>query len=81
MRKAPGQDVRASRKPLGQVALGGEPVSLTLSRDGKLAFASVQDQDLVSVISVAERKLVRQFRTTPGAGPDPVMEIAAFTRR
>jgi hypothetical protein len=61
--------------------VGGEPVSLTLSRDGKLAFASVQDQDLISVISVAERKLLRQFRTTPGAGPDPVMEIDAVTRR
>src|SRR5262249_4194022 len=52
-----------SRKPLGQILVGGEPVSLTLSRDGKLAFTSVQDQDLVSAISVAEHKLVRQFRT------------------
>jgi DNA-binding beta-propeller fold protein YncE len=70
-----------SGKVTGQVAVGGEPASLTLSRDGKLAFALVQDQDLISVISVAERKLLRQFRTTPGAGPDPVMEIDAVTRR
>jgi YVTN family beta-propeller protein len=70
-----------SKKVTGKVRVGGEPVSLTLSRDGKLAFASVQDQDLISVISVSERKLVRQFRTTSGAGPDPVMEIGAVTRR
>jgi hypothetical protein len=37
-----------------------------------------QDTTLLSVISVDERKLLRQFRITAGAGPDPVM---AVTRR
>jgi len=65
----------ASRKVLGRVALEGRPVSLTLSRDGKLAFASAQDDDTVYVISVAGRKIERKFKTAPGAGPDPVLEI------
>jgi len=67
-----------SRKVLGQVALDGEPVSLNLSKDGKLAYASVQDKDTVYVISVADQKIVRQFKTAAGAAPDPVMEL---TRR
>jgi YVTN family beta-propeller protein len=66
-----------SGRILGQVALGGQPVSLNLSSDGKLAFASAQDIDTVYVISVPERKIVRQFRTAPGARPDPVLEFPA----
>ena len=69
-----------TRKVTRHIAVGGEPVSLTLSRDGKWAFASVQDQDLVTVISVTDGKIARQFRTTPAAGPDPVMLIGGITR-
>jgi YVTN family beta-propeller protein len=65
----------ARRKVLGQVALGGAPVSLTLSVDGKLAYASAQDDDTVYVVSVAERRVVSKFKTAPGAGPDPVLDI------
>ena len=65
----------ASRKVTGQVALGGNPVSLTLSPDGKLAFASAEEIDTVYVISVAERKIVREIKTPPGAHPDPVAQI------
>jgi len=65
----------AARRVLARVALEGRPVSLTLSRDGKLAFASAQDDDTVYVISVAARKIERKYKTAPGAGPDPVLEI------
>jgi YVTN family beta-propeller protein len=65
----------ASRQVLGQVPLGGRPVSLKLSPDGKQAFASAEEDDTVFVISVPERKILRQFKTAPGAGPDPVLEI------
>ena len=71
----------ASRRVIGQIALEGEPVSLNLSPDGKLAYASVQDKDTVYVISLSDRKIVRRFQTLPGAGPDPVMEMSAPTRR
>lgn len=57
------------------VPLPGSPVSMTLSADGNLAWCSVQDQDMVFVISVADRKILRSFKTPAGAGPDPVLPI------
>jgi hypothetical protein len=45
-----------------------------LSPDGKFAFASVEDQDHVYVVSIAERKIVRDFHTPKGYAPDPVAE-------
>jgi DNA-binding beta-propeller fold protein YncE len=64
-----------ARKVLGQVALAGRPVSLSISRDGQYAFASAQDDDTVYVISIAERKIARTIKTAKGAGPDPVQEV------
>ena len=66
-----------ARKSLAKIPVPDHIVSLTLSMDGKLAFASAEDKDTVFVVSLAERKLVRQIKTAPGAHPDPVMEIAA----
>lgn len=66
-----------SRKVVARIPLGETPVSLSLSRDGRLAFASAQDFDTVYVVSLAERKVIRKVQTPKGAGPDPVMEIAA----
>jgi YVTN family beta-propeller protein len=66
-----------ARKVVARVNLPEHVVSLNLSRDGKLAFASAEDKDTVFVVSLADRTIVRQISTTPGAGPDPVMEIAA----
>jgi DNA-binding beta-propeller fold protein YncE len=66
----------AARKVLGQAPLGGRPVSLSLSPDGKLAYASAEDDDTVYVVSVPERKLVREFKTPKGSGPDPVHALA-----
>jgi DNA-binding beta-propeller fold protein YncE len=75
----PGQAVGfadvASGRETGQVALGGNPLSLTLSRDGRLAYAGIQDQDKVMVVSVEQRKIVRVIETPKGAGPDPAIEI------
>ena len=64
-----------TRKVLGRVALAGRPVSLTISRDGRYAFASAQDDDTVYVVSIADRKLAREFKTKKGSGPDPVQEV------
>lgn len=64
-----------ARKTLGQVALPGRPVSLTLSRDSQYAFASAQDDDTVYVVSIADRKLAREIKTRKGSGPDPVQEV------
>lgn len=64
-----------ARKVLGQVALPGRPVSLTLTRDSQYAFASAQDDDTVYVVSIADRKLAREIKTRKGSGPDPVREV------
>ena len=65
----------ATRKVLGKVGLGGSPVSLSISPDGQLAFASAQDIDIVYVISIKDRKVVREIKTAAGAGPDPVLAL------
>jgi DNA-binding beta-propeller fold protein YncE len=65
----------AARKVVGRVALKGSPVSMHVSPDGKFAFASAEADDTVYVVSVPERKIVREFRTAKGAAPDPVMPL------
>lgn len=61
---------------VAEIELGGQPVSLSLSPDGKLAYASLEGDDTICVMSVPERKMLRKFRTPPGGGPDPVHYIA-----
>jgi YVTN family beta-propeller protein len=65
----------ASGKELQQIPVGGKLVSLTLSRDGRLAYSSAQEQDKISVISIADRKIVRVINTPAGSGPDPVIAL------
>jgi YVTN family beta-propeller protein len=67
-------DIRA-RKQTGVIALGGKPLSLTMSKDGRFAYAGVQDQDKVFVISVGERKVVKAIATPKGSGPDPALPL------
>lgn len=64
-----------SRRQLATVALGGSPVSLALSPDGALAYAAAQDLDTIYVVSVSERKLVRQFQTAPKMFPDAILAL------
>ena len=68
----------ASRKQTHLVALDGAPVSLHTSPDGRFAFAGAQEQDTVYVVSIADRKMFRRFKTAAGAGPDPVQRIRAW---
>jgi YVTN family beta-propeller protein len=65
----------ASGQEVGTVDLDGAPVSLLMSLDGERALTAAQAEDTVYVISVAERKVVREFKTAEGMGPDPVLEI------
>jgi YVTN family beta-propeller protein len=65
----------ATKKEVKQTPLGGKLVSLTLSRDGRYAYSSAQEQDKISVISIAERKVVRVIETPKGSGPDPVIAL------
>lgn len=68
----------AALEETGQVELGGSPLSCSLSKNGKYAFAGVQDNDEIYVVSVAERKVIQVIKTPEGHGPDPVMEIGEY---
>jgi YVTN family beta-propeller protein len=65
----------ASRKELVEIPLVGRPVSMSLSLDGKMAYCSVQEEDEINIISVADRKVVRVVHTPKGMGPDPVVPL------
>jgi len=58
-----------------KIPIGGKLVSLTASRDGRLAYSSAQEQDKVFVISLADRKIIRVIDTPKGSGPDPVIAL------
>ncbi len=65
-------------KELAQIPLGGAPLSISLSKDDRHAFAGVQDEDQVWIVSVRDRKVVQVIDTPPGMGPDPVVEIGTY---
>src|SRR5579883_938355 len=67
-------DPRA-RRVVARIDLPEHVVSLNLSRNGKLAFASAEEKDTVFVVSLPEQKVVQTIHTAPGSGPDPVMEV------
>ena len=69
---------RHAEEETGRVDLGGHPLSCTLSKDGRFAFAGVQDNDEIYVVSVAEQKVVQVIKTPEGHGPDPVMELGSY---
>ena len=65
-------------KELAQIPLGGSPLSISLSKDDRHAFAGVQDEDQIWIVSVGDRKVVQVIDTPPGMGPDPVIEIGTY---
>jgi YVTN family beta-propeller protein len=65
----------AAGKQTAVVPIGGSPLSLTMSADGAFAYAGIQDQDKVVVISVKDRKVARTFQTPKGTGPDPILPL------
>ena len=64
-----------SRKEIQQIPLAGRPVSISLSRDGRLAYSSVQEEDKIYVISTAERKIAGVYDIPKRTGPDPVIPL------
>jgi len=65
----------ATRKETGTVGLNGQPLSLTLTADGRYAFSGVQSQGKIHVIDVAQRKIIRTIVTPKDAGPDPALPL------
>jgi YVTN family beta-propeller protein len=64
-----------TRKETATIPLGGQPLSLTLSKDGKYAFSGIQAQGKVHVIDVAQRKIIHTITTPKDAGPDPALPL------
>lgn len=73
--KAVGFADPAARRQVATVPIGGEPVSMALSPDGSLAFAAAQDIDTVYVVSVRERRVVREIQTAPKSFPDAILVL------
>ncbi len=65
----------ATGKQTAEISLGGKPLSLTIAADGRHAYAGVQDQDKVFVISVPGRKIVQVIPTPKNSGPDPALPL------
>ncbi|HTS24743.1 MAG TPA: hypothetical protein VMH81_02650 [Bryobacteraceae bacterium] len=65
----------ATRKETTRIPLPGQPLSVSLSRDGKTAYLGIQDKDKVVVVSIPERRIIRVFNTPAGTGPDTVEPI------
>jgi YVTN family beta-propeller protein len=65
----------ASGRQVAVLPLFGQPLSLTMTRNGRYAFSGVQDQDKVHIIDVAERKIIRTINTPKEAGPDPALPL------
>jgi YVTN family beta-propeller protein len=65
----------AARKETATIPLGGQPLSLTLTKDGKFAFSGIQSQGKIHVIDVAQRKIIRTITTPKDAGPDPALPL------
>lgn len=68
----------ASLEETDRIQLGGTPLSISLSSDGEYAFAGVQDNDEIYVISVEDREVVQVINTPEEAGPDPVLAIGDY---
>jgi DNA-binding beta-propeller fold protein YncE len=54
--------------------LSGAAVSISVSPDGERIYVGLQDWHRVVVISVKERKVLRDIRTPEGSFPDPAWE-------
>ncbi|NER83572.1 MAG: hypothetical protein F6K42_29280 [Leptolyngbya sp. SIO1D8] len=60
---------------LDHVQIPFQPFSLTLSEDGKYAFASAEVEEIVYIINVKERNIAYCFKTQLGSRPDPVYDF------
>ena len=65
----------ATRRQVAEVPCGGPTMSMSLSRDGKLAYTGIQEQDRLVEISVTDHKVTRSFAAPKGSGPDPVIVL------
>ena len=65
----------ATLKVLSEIKLPYEPFSISISPDGQFAFTSAEVEEIVYIISVAEKKVVNTIKTVSGSRPDPAMYL------
>jgi YVTN family beta-propeller protein len=65
----------ATGRQVATLPIEGRSLSLTMTRDGTRAFAGIQDQDKVLVISVPRRAVQAVIHTPKGSGPDPAIPL------
>jgi YVTN family beta-propeller protein len=65
-----------SGKVVGRVPTGEVPHMVAASADGKLAFATAQKGDAISVIDMVARKEVRRVKIGPGSRPHGIYVAA-----
>ncbi len=63
----------ATMEQIGELDLAGEPVSLEMAPDGQRALTCAQNADVCYVVSVPEIRILHEFKTREGAGPDPAL--------
>ena len=63
-----------TRKQTDYALLTENPISLRLSRDGNLALVTVDQQNVVYIVSIADRHIRQEFRTAAGSAPIRVRE-------
>ena len=66
---------RESRQVLDHIDLPYRPFSINLSHDEQYVYLAAEEQGVVYVVSIDDRKIVRQFDTPSGTRPDPVMDL------
>ena len=66
-----------NRKMIKHLTIPFQPYSLTISSDGKYAFAAAEKENICYVISVDNQELVFSFKSKAGARPDPFYDIPA----
>lgn len=60
---------------LYRIKLPYKPFSLQVSSDEKFAYVSAEEQNIIYIISIDDKKIVRKFKTPPGTRPDPVKDF------
>jgi hypothetical protein len=59
--------------------LGYRPFSLNVSSDGLYAYVAAEEQNLIFIVAINERKIIRKFRMPEGNRPDPVIDIGLYS--
>jgi hypothetical protein len=69
-------DISAGRQ-VAVAPVAGRPLSLTMTPDGRRAFAGLQEIDKLVFISVPDRRVERVLDLPKGSGPDPAIPLVS----